>query len=420
MGKVIRVRNISIGRGRPKLCVSVMGETADEVLERAQLAQDAECDLIEFRADFFKESTDLAKVKSLMRKLRRTVSKPLIFTLRTKSEGGKVDVSADYYLKVVQMVADNGLADLVDVEACHVEGQEDFIDSLKDAGSFVIISRHDFGSTPSEEEILEDFRRMEQMGADVVKAAYMPNSRRDVLNLISATEEMTGSLTSPPVIAISMGRMGIVTRIMGEFLENAITFAALKSSSAPGQINVHDMATILDIIHNNYRKVILVGVLGAGKTKVANILSNTYGLNRIDLNAYIESKEQTSVSDLAQSDMELFLDKQTKYLRQVLSKDYQVISAGWGIALRQENIDMIKENGIIVYLKAEPETIAARIKRDKTRGMLADVLNADYLADLMRNTAEIYENVADVKIITDNKTAAETSKEIVETLGFTM
>lgn len=420
MGKVINVRNLSIGRGRPKICVSIMGGTADEILSQAELAEASECDLIEFRADFFDEALEIERVKSLMRKLRRAVKKPLIFTLRTREEGGRIDVSDDIYLKTIMMVAENGLSDIVDVQAARVADNDDYIKSLKDTDAYVIISRHDFECTPSQEEILEDFIKMKQMGADIVKAAYMPNSRKDVLHLIGAAEEMTGEVSSPPVIAISMGRIGMITRITGEFLENAITFAALKSSSAPGQINVHDMAMILDKIHNNYRKVILVGVLGAGKTAVANTLSNTYGLNRIDLNAYIEGKEQATIADLADNDMELFLDKETKYLRQVLRMDYQVISAGWGIALRQENIDMIKENGIIVFLKASPETIAERIKNDKTRRVIADVIDTDYLSKLMKSTAQTYENVADVKIITDHKTIEEISKEIVETLGFTL
>ena len=420
MSRAIRVRNLTIGRGRPKICVSIMGSNTEQILMQAEAANQAECDLAELRCDFFEDVLDKERTKSMLRKLKRTLQKPLIFTLRTKEEGGRNSIDPDHYRQLISMVADNSLADIIDIEASGIRGDKSFVSQIKDTGAYVIISKHDFTGTPSEDEILYNFMSMEKMGADIVKAAYMPSSREDVLNLVNAAEEKTRDMSSCPVIAISMGKMGMITRIMGEFLESAITFAALSKSSAPGQIDVHDMKTILDLIHNNYRKVILVGMIGAGKTAVANTLSNSYGLKKIDLNAYIEGKEMTSIADMADRDMELFLDKETKYLRKVLEKDYNVISAGAGIALRKENIDLIKDNGIIVFLKASPETIAERLKNDQSRKLLADVMDLNTLSELMKNTSDIYESVADLKIITDNKTTEEISKEIVETLGFTV
>ncbi|MGI6072704.1 MAG: type I 3-dehydroquinate dehydratase [Lachnospiraceae bacterium] len=420
MSRIIKVRNISIGKGRPKICALVIGETAEEILNLVDMSNDAACDMIELRADHFEEVLEPDRVKSLLRKIKRAAKKPVIFTFRSKDEGGQTDAAKEYYRQLIMMVAKEKLADIVDVEASSLEGDSTFVELLKDEGAIIIISKHDFIKTPSEDEIIKDYLEMERLGADIIKVAYMPNSKKDVLALMNATEEVTSNLSSCPVIAISMGHLGMITRIMGEFLESAITFAAITRASAPGQINVQGMKSILDLIHNNYKKVILVGFMGAGKTAVASALAADYGLKKIDLNSYIEMKEQAAVADIRSTSEELFRDKESKYLRQVLKKNYQVLSAGYGVVLRQENIDLMKENGIIIFLKADVETISERLKNDKTRSLLADNIDLDYIRELINSNTKLYESVADVIIDTKNKNVEQISKEIVETLGFTL
>ena len=420
MSKIIRVKNISIGRGRPKICGLVVGETVEEVLEMVGMANEAACDMFELRIDFFNECDELEKVKSLLRKVKRAAEKPMIFTFRTAAEGGKRQVSEKYYKELLLMTAENALTDLVDVEAAIAENDGELIEKLKASGAVVILSKHDFTRTPGQEELIKIFLSMEKMGADIIKVAYMPNSKKDVLSLINATEEMTSSYASCPVVAISMGHLGMITRIMGEFLESAITFASITKASAPGQINVDGMENILDTIHNNYKKVFLAGFMGSGKTAVGNALSLNYGLNRIDLDAYIEQREQTSVADIIAESEELFHDKETKYLRMLLKKNYQVVSLGAGIMLRDENIQMMKEKGVIVFLKASPETVEKRIKNDKTRTILGENFDLEYIKKLMNEREARFMDIADEVIDTDDKNIDEICKEIVETLGFTL
>ena len=104
----------------------------------------------------------------------------------------------------------------------------------------------------------------------------------------------------------------------------------------------------------------------------------------------------------------------------MLKKNYQVISLGGGIVLRNENIELIKEKGVIVLLTAKPETIALRMQRDKTRSWLGDNIDLEYVRELMKSREEAYLKVADIVISTDEKTVDEICKEIVETLGFTL
>ncbi|MBR2696576.1 MAG: type I 3-dehydroquinate dehydratase [Parasporobacterium sp.] len=421
MGKTIRIRNLEIGGGRPKVCAIVLGETEREILDLAERANAENCDMIEFRADHYKKILDLDAAKTILGKVRKICRKPIIFTFRRKEEGGKTAVSLEYYKKLLLVTAQNWYADLIDVEASAIGDDKDFVYKLKDYGAFIIISKHDFDKTPTQEEIIQNFFDMKDLGADIVKAAYMPNNKKDVLNLITATENLTSAMDFCPVVAISMGHLGMITRILGEFIESAITFASITKSSAPGQINIDSLEAVLDIIHNNYKKIFLVGFMGTGKTAVANGLANNYGLKKLDLDAYIEKKEHMSIADIFATQTEKgFRDKETKHLRQVLKQNYQVISLGGGIILRNENIDLIKEKGVIVLLTATPETISTRMQHDKTRSWLGENIDMDYIRDLMRSREEAYLQVADIVISTDDKNVDQICKEIVETLGFTL
>ena len=420
MGKIVRIKNLEIGHGRPKLCAIVLGETEEEIIRLAQAANEADCDLLEFRADHYSEILDIGKAKSILRKLKKTIKKPLIFTFRRFEEGGKARTDTAYYKELLLMTAQNSLADIIDLELSAGLGS-DFIKELKASGSYVILSLHDFNRTPGYSQIMDTFEQMEHEGADIIKVAYMPNSKKDVLNLMCATEEATSNYSTHPIIAISMGHLGLITRLLCEFTESAVTFASITRASAPGQINIDSLEKVLDVIHENFKRVFLIGFMGSGKTAAANVLAGKYGLTKIDLDAYIEQKEGMSISEIFSSYSEdVFRDKETKYLRRILGMDYQVVSLGGGAVLRQENAEMIRQKGIIVFLKAGPDTIARRIKDDKTRPLIADNLDLDYIKDLMKQREEKYIQLADLVIETDNRTLDDICREIVEKIGFTL
>ena len=421
MSKIIRVKNVNIGQGRPKICAIVLGETEEEILELAQRSNTESCDLIEFRVDHYEHALEIDKVKGLLRRLKKTAKKPVIFTFRTAKEGGKRDCTHEYYVQLLTMAAENSLCELIDVEESSTTGDGGLVGKLKDLGAYVILSKHDFTRTPDRDEIMKIFMDMERKGADIIKVAYMPLNKKDVLNLMSAAEEMTSNYASCPVITISMGQLGMVTRVLGEFIESAVTFASITKASAPGQINVDGMEKVLDIIHDNYKKIFLTGFMGTGKTAVANLLANTYGLKKVDLDAYIENKEHATIADIFSEYSEsVFRDKETKYLRQILRQNYQIVSLGGGTVLREENADMIQHSGIVVLLTASPEEIARRVKNDNTRPLLGDNFDLDYIKNLMLSRQEAYLKHADIVIETDGKSVDEVCREILEKSGFTL
>ncbi len=111
------------------------------------------------------------------------------------------------------------------------------------------MSNHDFHKTPAAEEIVQRLRKMQELDADIPKIALMPQCKTDVLTLLSATLEMHERYADRPIITMSMAKNGVISRLAGEVFGSAATFGAVKKASAPGQIAVTDLRTVLTILH---------------------------------------------------------------------------------------------------------------------------------------------------------------------------
>ncbi len=419
MSKSIKIKNVEIGAGRPKICAVVSGSTKEEILNLALRADSSCCDLIELRADYFEHITDIDRALDMAGGVKAMSKKPLIFTFRRKEEGGEKETGPEYYKELLVRIAANRYADIVDVEASAIEDDPGFIDKIKGLGARVILSKHDFNRTPGFSELMHDLCGMQKKGADIIKAAYMPETKKDVLNLVSATEKMAENPEGCPVIAVSMGRLGMVTRIIGESTGSAVTFAPLAKCQAPGQIGIDSLKTAIDIFSGNFKVIFLAGFMGVGKTLAANCFGSSYGFKTADLDAYIEEEEQMPVADIFElKSEEYFRDKETECLKRVLQEKFQVISLGGGAVLREENVRVMKEKGIIILLTASPEVIEKRLESDKSRPVLKVDFGIERIEALMETRKKAYLEAADMVIDTDNKTIDDICKEIVEKLSF--
>ncbi len=112
------------------------------------------------------------------------------------------------------------------------------------------MSNHDFHKTPSDEEMIDRLEKMESFDADICKIAVMPQNKNDVVRLLNVTYTMSRKL-SKPLITMSMGTIGVISRICGETFGSSLTFASKGKASAPGQISVNDMNLILEAISND-------------------------------------------------------------------------------------------------------------------------------------------------------------------------
>ncbi len=251
--KSVTVRNTVIGEGVPKVCVPVAAATIQEICEQARSIMLLPADLLEWRADWYEDVFSPGAVRTVLSELREIIGDlPLLMTFRTRREGGEKEAGRADYTRMIIDAAQTGLADIADVEIS--SGKDTFrylADELHAAGVRVLGSSHDFAGTPDKEELVARMLEMQDLGADILKIAVMPHDMGDVMTLLEAALEMKGRNDNQPVVAISMSRLGAVSRIAAEAFGSAVTFGSAAIASAPGQIGAKDLKYILDILHED-------------------------------------------------------------------------------------------------------------------------------------------------------------------------
>lgn len=249
----IKVRNIEIGTGIPKICVPIVARTSEEILEILEQVLAKEPDCIELRIDWFEEVKEWNKVLELLKEIRERIGDTvLLFTFRTKKEGGEKDISSEDYKILCKNACQSGYIDMVDVEAFKEDGLLSAICEIAHQnGVYVVASNHDFIKTPAEAVLTERLLFMEQVGADIPKIAVMPQNSRDVLTLLSATLRYQEDGGKKPVITMSMGGNGAISRLSGEIFGSSVTFASVGKTSAPGQMTIEEVRQTLNILHRN-------------------------------------------------------------------------------------------------------------------------------------------------------------------------
>ena len=248
----VKVRNIEIGAGAPKIIVPIVGKTKDEIIAEAITFDSIPVDGVEWRVDWFEGVFDFAQVKDVLTDLREVLGNtPILMTFRTSKEGGEKAIDDKAYAELNLNAAKSGLVDLIDVEIFTGDAVvREIIDGAHAAGVKVVASNHDFHKTPAKSDIIYRLRKMQDMGADIPKIAVMPQNKRDVLTLLAATEEMVTDYADRPVITMSMAGTGVISRLCGEVFGSSMTFGAAGKASAPGQMGVNDLNTVLGLLHN--------------------------------------------------------------------------------------------------------------------------------------------------------------------------
>ena len=232
----VPVRGCRIGEGRPKVILPIVERTESTILEKAAAFSTLCADCVEWRVDLFDAAADPGAVVRCLAKLRVLLKeKLLLVTLRTKEEGGSIPVSHEGYLRFLRTVLDTDCADLIDIEF-FTAGTDlpALVQDAHTAGVKVVCSSHDFHKTPPKAEMVSRMVAMQQAGADLPKLA-----------------EMTDHHPETPVITMSMGALGAVSRLCGEAFGSAMTFANPGTASAPGQVGLDVVNAVLDSLRLN-------------------------------------------------------------------------------------------------------------------------------------------------------------------------
>ena len=252
MENLLCIKGKIIGKGKPLVCVPVMESSKEEILRETRRLEEAHTEMIEWRVDAFENVESPNAIREILNEMKHIIKESiLVYTFRSKNQGGcKALSTADIY-DIHQVAAESDVVDFIDVEYFEAKNPQKEIAMLQEMGVYVIASHHDFEQTPDPEVIRMLLEQIRESGADVVKLAVMPQNMWDVLHLLEETTRFHENHPDHPLITMSMGAKGGISRVAGEFFGSCVTFGAGGQASAPGQLPVKQLEEILHILHQS-------------------------------------------------------------------------------------------------------------------------------------------------------------------------
>lgn len=244
------VKKLNIGDLPVKTIVPITAKTAEQAIAQAQvIASNPNADVAEFRIDLLEFSADTKKVIALGQQLNQFLKdKPLIATIRTHNEGGKMTVSDQDYEKIYREYLKKPFMQLLDIEMFRdAKSVAKLTQLAHDKKVLVIMSNHDFAKTPGQQDIENRLLKQDQMGADILKIAVMPKSKQDVFTLMNATLAVSQK-SQKPLLTMSMGQLGTISRVATANMGGSLSFGMIGEASAPGQIDVTQLKQLLKTV----------------------------------------------------------------------------------------------------------------------------------------------------------------------------
>ena len=224
-----------------KLVVSIMPRNIEEV-QAIDVTRYEDADIIEWRADFLAKEAILQVAPAVFEKF---AGRELLFTLRTRSEGGEIDLSSEEYVQIIKDVTQLYQPDYVDFE---YYTHKDVFDQMLDFPN-LILSYHNFQETP--DNMMEILSELTSLTPKVVKVSVMAHTEHDVLDLMNYTRGFKTLNPEQDYVTISMGKIGKVSRITSDVTGSSWSFASLDEASAPGQISLSSMKKIREILNED-------------------------------------------------------------------------------------------------------------------------------------------------------------------------
>lgn len=213
-----------------KIAIPIFQAKKEDVIKVAEDCIEKGADVLEFRID----ALDNPNFKDIQ-EIIEEINFPMIATNRISSEGGSFKGTEEERIDILLKCAP--LVDYVDIE---LQSDDKYIKQIHDTGVTTIVSYHDFHKTPEINEIMYIVEKEQKLG-DIAKVAFMPNDLDDTLKILAILSHCENT------ISISMSDLGSYTRVMASKFDSPITFAAGTDVTAPGQIDIETMKSLLNM-----------------------------------------------------------------------------------------------------------------------------------------------------------------------------
>ena len=204
-------------------------------------------DLFELRIDTFK-TQEVAYITEIIHSLKRVYGKPLLATVRSKAEGGAIEIDDDRRYEIYKEVLT--LVDAVDVELSSSDLMKRVLPLCRRKEKVLIASYHNHDETPRERQLEKLVSDGKEIGADIVKIAVTANSKEDLSRLISFTIKNRDK----GLITISQGKIGTISRIVTPILGSLMTYGYIDMPSAKGQLSAFEIVEHLRLFDPEYNE----------------------------------------------------------------------------------------------------------------------------------------------------------------------
>ena len=167
-------------------------------------------------------------------------------------------------------------------------------------------------------------------------------------------------------------------------------------------------------MNRHSRSIVLIGMMGAGKSAVGRCLQRRFGFSRFDTDQMVTSKFGMPILEIfSKHGEDKFRDAETETLQALAASGPAVIVTGGGIILREQNLDLLRRLGAVVWLQADEATLFKRASRTGNRPLLQHKNPRDAFAQMLQARLPLYAKVADIRVDTSMLTGEEVALAIL-------
>ena len=230
---------------KARICVPVAAETITEVIDLIERAESLGADLIEVRFDYLNLTGEI-------RRIARSTPLPLIATNRRFDQGGKKQQDESDRIRSLLEASKHGF-EYVDLELNTPELRS-LVEKVRNLGSEVILSHHDFDHTPQQKDLEKIVEEMISKGANICKVVTTARRFEDNLICLNLLKNVAKKFR---VICFAMGDLGLLSRLLSPLVGGYFTYASITEglATAPGQVSIREAKEFYEVLGVQYGNI---------------------------------------------------------------------------------------------------------------------------------------------------------------------